>query len=155
MRSPACQYGLSLTALLALPLFGAGARVEARFLRVDPSQHRGILAEMLEGSSSSVPVGTVGEPRSESSGPADEERPQEPARLALRSLEVWQGFGSTNTSCGSPSGFVSHSGSGTYVAVSEQVGLPPLQMAGWLFLDEVQSRPPPFASRLFRPPRES
>jgi hypothetical protein len=38
-------------------------------------------------------------------------------------------------------------------AIGARLALPPVLVASWLYIDELASRPPPFPSRLFRPPR--
>jgi hypothetical protein len=154
MRSVAFQFVFSLTALVVQPLLGVGARIQASYLVVDPLRHSATLAQMMECSSTSGMAEAENEPKTESDRDLNKRRLPDPTSFVLGSFDLcWTGPSQSGTGCGSPSGFVCVGGSGQYAAISALVNLPPLQVVRRLYFKNVHCRPPPFPSRLFRPPR--
>jgi hypothetical protein len=144
MRSWACQFGVSLAVLIAWPLLGGG-EVRAAFL------------VRTTGASETDSGMTGGDSRSD--GESDEHRspeaPVDPGRFLRIDSLSWAGLGNTASGAGFGGTSVSPDSGGftSSAAVFSHVNLPPAQLVRWSYFVDVQYRPPPFASRLFRPPR--
>jgi len=144
MRSLLRQFGLALAVLIAWPLLGGGAHAWASFILTPPP---GWSDSHSEGSDAPVPDGQT-DPNS-----GEHPSPNDPGRYVGDHPLWWTGLGQSG-GCGSTS-LVSTSGGSIPPAFAgaAQVSLAPLQAAEWLYLGDAQDRPPPFPSRLFRPPR--
>lgn len=141
MRSLATQLGLSLAVLLAWPLLGGGSQAQASFLVCSPDY-------------ASVESGMVDRPLV-SDSEADQQRGSDMlARLARSDSLLWTGLAQSGAGAAGAAG-ASSGGSSVLqvVAVFSQVNLSPLPVVRWLYFEDVSYRPPPFSSRLFRPPR--
>ena len=145
MRSLATKIGLSLAMLLAWPLLGGGSQAQASFL-VPLAGYSGVESGMTDG---------AGFGEADATQDADQRnRADALARVAgihplLLAGLVPSGAGAAGAS-GAPSGASSVLQA---VAVFSQVNLSPLPVVRWLYFEDVHYRPPPFSSRLFRPPR--
>jgi hypothetical protein len=149
MRSPACQLVLALATLLVGPLLGFGGRASANYLvRTPPGPATVSLADL-----DILPqTGGWGETGTSETDPARKIDPQPTHTLPLGDL--WAGLSNSGAGCGSPSSAGGSVGaSGPAAAVSVPVTLPPLLLVRRLYFEDVCCRPPPFPSRLFRPPR--
>jgi hypothetical protein len=147
MRSLASKLGLSLALLLAWPLLGGGNQAQASFL-VGSAGYSNNESGMMDGVVAS---------ESEVNQDVDQRRcPNLLARMAGGDPLAWAGLAHSGAGAagasGSPSG-----GSSVLQAVAlfSQVNLSPLSVVRWLYFEDVHYRPPPFSSRLFRPPRVS
>jgi len=143
MRSWACQFGLSLAVLIAWPLLGISNQAQAAFLVRPPG--------WSQSASETTDMGS-GDDR-ESNREADKQLPNVSARLGADTL-WWAGNSPSGAGCSGTSGAPSGAGSVLQVvALFSPVHLSPLQVVRWLYFEDVDDRPVPFPSRLFRPPR--
>jgi hypothetical protein len=144
MRSLTCQFGISLAVLTAWPLLGGG-EVRAAFL-------------VRTAGVSDMDSGMTGGDRENDGEPGERrspEAPPDPAQLLRLDFVSWaghshsasgSGFGGTSVAPGA-------GGSVLHAAVSFSANLSSDQVVRWLYFEDVHYRPPPFASRWFRPPR--
>jgi len=145
MRFTPCQFGVALLALVLGPVLGVGGSAHAGYLVKRPLERFAVTGTDAESGMADAESDPSKEPLPATPGPTTHLR---------ESYHLWwMGLGNS----GAGSNPVSTSaGSGVSVLhanVFSQVNLPPLQVVGWLYFGEVHYRPPPFASRLFRPPR--
>jgi hypothetical protein len=144
MRCLGYQFGLSLAVLLAWPLLGGGNQTQAAFLipgNGSTDSSRG-MSTLEFGSQPDYP-----------NTPTEKRLSEDLAWLL--GVDPLRGSGLTRagSGCGSPPSGPSLSGSVFVADSSSAVNLSPLSVARWLYFEDVHYRPPPFASRLFRPPR--
>jgi hypothetical protein len=148
MRVWAYQLGLSLTVLVAWPLLGGGNQARAAFL----IQTNGSLESGLGTSATEFGLGNDW-----SVDASRESVPETQKRLGypLNGDGLWwSGLAHTTTGCGGTSASPNVSGSVLFaVAVSSSMNFSSGQVVRWLYLEDVRDWPPPFAWRLFRPPR--
>jgi hypothetical protein len=143
MRSLAYQFGLSLAILFAWPLLGGGSQAHASFLVPSP-----------------IPSSESGMNGCDTAAP-DSERNQEADKQPGRDIPVRvNGVDPLLAGAQTGAGAAGASGSSTVggsvlqaAAVFSHVNLAPLPVVRWLYFEDVHFRPPPFSSRLFRPPR--
>jgi hypothetical protein len=133
---------LPLVVLLAWPCLGLGGSARAGFalvLAVDGAE--------LEKSSESSSSGGA-DPSKNGRDPAF-------AELFRRLTPAWQGLQSSSSSSGtsSPSPTSGSGGSGLVGTLTQDCPLTGFEESERLFLADERFKPPPFASRLFRPPR--
>jgi hypothetical protein len=158
MRTWAGQFGIALLAVAFAPLAGFGPSARAGYLVTDG----GFRSAVVGKGGPDLALGMSGAANSqESSDPRDRQQPngngpQSPSpssRLSQAYHVLWMGLGQSGAGAGSiPTGPVS-GGSALYAAVGARLLPMHAQLTGWLYIDELESRPPPFPSRLFRPPR--
>jgi hypothetical protein len=159
---PGTKQLLGLFVLLIWPCLGLGSRAEASFALTPPAQKRtpgwlGVEVRLyLNGDETEQPGAAPG------NGPREDPSPITPndAHLRLRLLRDLlavpcgpQGEGSSSSGSSSPG---SGSGSGmSCLCLPLGSAGPQTEPSARLFLADERYRPPSFASRLFRPPRES
>ena len=156
MRSWACRFGIALLALALAPLAGFGSRAQAGYLVHDPALRSAILGNDFADNAADMSGAATGQ---DQSYPQDQKHPDgngpqspSPTTRLTQAHHLWMGLGQSGAGAGSvPS--PSAGGSALYAAVGLQLAPPPVHLAGWLYIDKQESRPPPFPSRLFRPPR--
>ncbi len=144
MRFSCYQFGLSLAVLLAWPLLGGGSQAQASFL---------VRAPDYSGTESGMADGTVAaEP--ESNQEVDKRNCRDVLVRVAGAYSLWVGLAQSGAGAAGASGATS-GGSSVLPAVSVllQVNLSPPSVVQWLYFKDVHYRPPPFSSRLFRPPR--
>lgn len=143
MRSLASNLGLSLAVLLAWLLLGGGNQAQGSFLVRSPAE-AGLESGMGAGVADSK---------------ASQDTDKQACRNALARLVgsnhlVWSALGQSGSGMAGASRVPSGSNAVPQAAaVLSPVNASPHSVARWLYLEDVQYRPPPFASRLFRPPR--
>jgi hypothetical protein len=147
MRALAYKLGCFLLVLIAWLLLG-GSRANAAFL----IQTNGLLE-----SSAVMSDAELGQDDDFLSSP-NQERGREAldrlSRLKDTDFVWWSGLAQAGSGCGSAAAGPSVSGSGPgTAAISSAMNLSPSQVVRWLYFADMHYRPPPFASRLFRPPR--
>jgi hypothetical protein len=150
MRFSACHLGISLLALAVGPLLGFGARAQAGYLVTDPAARPAILDSSAGAGATAT---KVVEPQQKRNDENRSDAPWHSDRLLTTHHLWWMGLGQSGTGAGSIPTSSGSSGSALHATVGTRLALPPVQLTGWLYIDELQSRPPPFPSRLFRPPR--
>jgi hypothetical protein len=140
------------------PLAGMSPRAQAGYLLTDPGLRSAAggsgICDAGSGMGGTASGERVADPREPKRG--DGNGPQSPSpldRLTQARHAWWMALGQSGTGAGSTSSSSSGSGSGLHAAVSVRFVLPTAQVAGWFYIDDLESRPPPFPSRLFRPPR--
>jgi hypothetical protein len=146
VRSPLHQSVLAWAVLAAGPLLGCGGRACAGFILPQPLPHAqlDLLSSAHESGSCSA---SVEEPEE---GPPSRPRQRDLKPGGRERFQV-----GLHDSGGCASGPSSDSGGGAQ-SVAALVGRPPLPQRtriGLLVLEGTESRPPPFAPSLFRPPR--
>jgi hypothetical protein len=158
MRSWACQVGFAVLAVALAPLAGMAPRAQAGYLLTDPGLRSAAggngICDAGAGMGGAASGERLADPREPRHG--DGNGPQSPSpldRLSQARDAWWMALGQSGTGAGSTSPLSSGSGSGLPAAVGVRFALPPAQVAGWFYIDDLESRPPPFPSRLFRPPR--
>jgi hypothetical protein len=158
MRLLPSRFGLALLALVLAPLLGTGSRAQAGYLVIDPA----LRTTFFDTGRSNAGSGMTGAAEEKEAFPRRVQEPNDrhwplapscPGCL-LRTPDLWwMGIGQSGSGAGGVSTLSVTGGSGLHAAVGAKLTLPPLQAVGWLYIDAVESRPPPFPSRLFRPPR--
>jgi hypothetical protein len=140
MRLVACQFGLSLTVLLTGSLLG-GSQAHAAFLvRAHDSQ------EVASGMSASDDMSPTKDEPAPKAPPAYSPAPGDESLWWGSAPQSGNGFG------GVPGG-ASGVGPTPAATISSPVPIPAAHAVRWFYYVDVQCHPPPFASRLFRPPR--
>jgi len=158
MHSTPTQFGLALSILVVWPVLGAGDQARAGFMLNQPSEPPllSLVAEDVLTAATSI---AGREPLSERLGSQsfEEERiPKAPAlgNPSLVFFSLWTfGLAQTPGSCTTTSGGSSVSVSSLHATLSASVFLPPHAEVRGLPFSYIRFQPPPFASRLFRPPR--
>jgi len=159
MLSSPTQFGLALTTLVVWPLLGAGNQVRAGFMLNPPAEHSPLSFTVHDAllivdggmdSSDEVQDSTLlRQPREER---IPESRAPGPPCLVFFSL--WTlGLGQSPGGCTSTSGVSSVGVPGLHATLSAPVVLPPRAQVCRLTISDIPFQPPPFPSRLFRPPR--
>jgi hypothetical protein len=138
MRVAAYQFGLSVSLLLAWPLLGGGNPVQAAFL------------VQTNSASEAGEMGAAGTEFDKSPTPSDDRLPEGSGRVHLLR---WTGAATTGAGCGSASGSTTGGSAVFPAALDSEAKVSPTQLVRWLYFEDLHYRPPPFASRLFRPPR--
>lgn len=157
------RYLLPLTVLVAAPLLGAGGRAHAGYqapasvfvhTNADPLFSDLTPQADVEAMESASATGDMG---GKAEGDANDGSGVRPSPLACypRGLDFAASPSSDGAGCPSPSGDTDAEtiGQTPLVVPSPRIDAPAL--VGVLFLQTTVSQPPPFPSRLFRPPRLS
>lgn len=146
MRTLTYQLGLSLTLLLAW--LGLGSHAQAAFIvRVNG----GIEAEM---GMSEAEFGLENDSAVDASKDRLPETPEHVDRPLNFDFLWWSALAHNTNGCGSTAASPNVSGSVPFAtAFSSMVNRSSSQLVRWLYFEDVHYWPPPFASRLFRPPR--
>jgi hypothetical protein len=158
MRASTSRCWLSLAALVAGPVLGAGARAHGSYLASSPRGRSLVALDAL----TSVWMADDKAGMAEAAEDVDSDWPRDGGKKQSRPkpgspYEVVRfrcpcaGPESGSTGC-APSGSPSTSGA-SWIATPAPATLQPLHVVRRLCTEEVRCRPPPFASRLFRPPR--
>jgi hypothetical protein len=139
MRSRISQFGLPVGVLVAWLWLGAGNHAHAAFLvrPVGSSDAESGMATAATDSDSDAP---------------ERSSPKVPARL-FAADPLWAVHGQSGAGCSGTSVAPTGAGSVLHATVFSHTDLSPLPVVRWLYFEGVDSRPPPFPSRLFRPPR--
>jgi hypothetical protein len=141
MRSLATQIGLSLAVLFAWPLLGGGSQAQGSFLVRTPACSA-TESGMMDGT-------TAAEPESN-----QQRRPDIHTRYTDVDALLLAGLPHSGAgTAGAAAGASNASSIVQAVVPMTQVNLAPLQVVRGLYFEDVRFRSPPFASRLFRPPR--
>jgi hypothetical protein len=158
MGSWACQCGIAFVAVALAPLAGLGPCARAGYLVTDPAVRSNFSGCGLSDAGAAMGGATSAENPSDRRGhPSQGENtpylPSPSDRLSPAHDALWAGLGQSGAGAGSVPTTSAGAGSALYAAVGARLVLSPVQLTGWLYIDELQSRPPHFPSRLFRPPR--
>jgi hypothetical protein len=126
-----------------------GARAHAGYLVTDPTVRFGLIESGQASAASNGGGAQAKEPGSSQDGNRLE------GLVIARGLvsDLWMGLGQSGAGSSAPSTIGGTGVSGIHAAVVANPKLPPLLLVGRLYLADLDSRPPPFPSRLFRPPR--
>jgi hypothetical protein len=156
MRCSTRQFALALLAVVVGPLLGVGASARAGYLATDPRLGAALLENGPSGAGSGLASAAGHKHLAVTYGPDDGRGPGVPCpgeRLPEVRPIWWMAMALGQSRAGSPPAPPVGGGSVAPAAVVAGLSLPPLPMVGWLYIDGVDWRPPPFAARLFRPPR--
>jgi hypothetical protein len=149
----ALRYLLPLTVLVAAPVVGVGGRAQAGYVSlgsgVSPTPSTFFSDAGGLGAFDEIGGATAGasQPRARS---LDGSRDRDKLPHVLPPAHLGRGASTTGTGSSAPP---SNFGPNSLVAVASRPETDPPMLVGGLFLQAVMRRPPPFPSRLFRPPR--
>jgi hypothetical protein len=162
MLSRAARLMLSLIVLLACSELGPAGRVQAGFalgrLTQEPEPPKysfGLEFELVvngEGAEAAVPPATSAGMSGEAPIANESDHPR-PPDLPPGVIPAHGGFQSRGASSGAGPSTGSGGGTGLYLVVPASAQVLAGEASGRLFLADERWKPPPFASRLFRPPR--
>jgi len=160
MHSSPTQFGMALATLVVWLLLGAGNQAWAGIMLTPPSEPPA-LAFLVDDALHAVPgmpTGEVGQYSGMLERPSEERVPETPvpAHLCLVYHPLWNtGLGQSPGSCASTSGVSTVSVPGLHATLNAPVVPPPRAVVRRLSFADIQFQPPPFPSRLFRPPRSA
>jgi hypothetical protein len=156
MRRLACRCGVALLALVVGPLLGCGAAARAGYL--------GTTADLASNPGDTTPsAAATGSPdwaeRNDPyapNSPDDARAPRVPSPfgpLLTHGQLLWVALAPSGTGAGTAAAPSGGAAAQAQATVDNKLAIPPLAVVDLLYIDSVQCRPPPFACRLFRPPR--
>jgi hypothetical protein len=158
MRSSPTQFELALLTLVVWPLVGAGDQARAGFLLANPFERPPLstLAAEARADGDGMAKSEVPQESASAQQPRDERAPDvpAPANTLLESYSLWTfGLGQSAGNGTTAAGASGISVSVLPAALNAPVDLLPHPEVCRAYFADLLFRPPPFASRLFRPPR--
>jgi hypothetical protein len=148
----AVRYLLPLSALLAAPLLGGGGFARAGFVVPTSAINRPHIA-FLSNDAPPADLDNTSMAVASEEGRGHVEFQRDGGEEVPPSLRPHPGAAPTSGAGQSSSGGPGAGGSYQHPAAADRPQSDPTVVVGFLFLEEGSRRPPPFPSRLFRPPR--